>query len=180
MVSPHDSEVSEVEAFLEQEKRLQRLTGDGFPIWSRSGWNDELGTVWNIEDDLGVVLARLQFSCARAAPVDPSVSVIFRQRPIWRVDIVPSYYRHPNPMWAGDLGLSPIVEGSHEHNWPDNRDYIRRAAEWDLPAARPIQPQIKQLSQSLPWLAERINLRLDHGQRGFEVPSQAELRLFDG
>lgn len=173
----HEDEIAEVDAFLLREKRLQRLGGDGFPVWGQANWDRKIGAVWNIEDDLGAVLAQLKFESGRHAPPCPSVSLIFQGHPIWRVDIAPSYAHHINPPWAARVGAPPFTDGSNEHRWYDNREFIRREPAWDLPCARPVPTQIRRLSQALPWFAERINLRFDPEQRGFDVPPQAELEF---
>lgn len=178
MSQMRDADISDVDAFLAGEKRLQQLPGLGLPNWGLSNFNEELAATWNIEDELGVVVGRLQFRCGKIAPVFPSMTVVFRRMPVWRLDIEADHVSHPNPPWAEKLGLPPLVAGSHEHSWEHNREYLRKAVRWELPARQPIPGNIKKLSQALPWLAERINLELDHGQRGFEVPPQAELGLF--
>jgi hypothetical protein len=174
-----EAEIAEVDAFLAGAKQLQALEG-GFPVWGTSHWDRKLGAVWNIENSSGAVAAQLRFHCRRAEPPLPSISLIFQGRPVWRVDLAPSHARHPNPTWASQVGAPAFVDGSNEHSWTDNREFLRRAPEWrELPCVRALPSQIRRLSQMLPWFAGRINLGFSPEQRGFDVPPQAELELYD-
>jgi hypothetical protein len=106
----------------------------------------------------------------------PSVSLIFRNNPVWRIDIDAAANAHWNPYWAHSLGLDPVVRGPHAHERRDNRGHVLNIfPEWDMPCKRPIPKSIRRLSQALPWFATRINLELKPEQRGFDVPPQAEL-----
>lgn len=164
-------DVSDVDRFLAEDKVLQ----GGLPEWRESSRAGENEATWIVEDSLGIASGQLRFRLPLSHRSFPSVSVIFRGNPIWRVDLVAADRRKFNPPDAHLYGLPAEVRGSHGHEWPDNRDFVAAEEIWHLPYRRPIQVQIRRLSQLVPWLAERIRLRLDPDQRGFDIPPQAEL-----
>jgi len=169
-----DAEIAEIDRFLAETKRLQ----GPHPEWVPSARPSDLEAYWNLEDSLGIVKAQLRFRCTKVGRMYPTVSLIFRSNPIWRIEIEDPprpTSGHPNPPWAYSVGCPALVIGSHEHSWSDNRNYIKHTSEWDIPCRRPIEPQIKKLSQAIPWFADRIGLKLDHEQRGFDVPPRSEL-----
>lgn len=167
---PTPEELEEVEDFLRTEKLL-----DGpCPLWVRSAYPGELQATWAILDDLRIQSGSLRFRC-RQDRSDPSISVIFRDRPIWRLDMVEQTNCKPNPMGAFGLGLSARVCGPHYHAWPDNRLYIERHGFGRLPFRRELPRQIRRLNQALAALASEINLTLDGSQRDFDVPPATDL-----
>lgn len=165
-------EIAEVDAFLIEKKWLR---GEAHPIWTKTGFASEYGAVWPIQDEADIVRAGLKFRISPRRPMFPTINLIFRRRLIWRVDLVPEDEQKANPPWAYNFGLPPVIRGSHGHEWHDNKDHIQESGSWFLPARRPMPPNIRTLEQLLPWFADSINLELTHGQRGFEVPAQAEL-----
>jgi hypothetical protein len=167
------AEVAEVDAFLADEKTLE-----GVPVWRESPRPRELSAVWNIQDSLGIGRASLRFRCPRVTRAWPSISLIFRGNPIWRIDLVAADAWKPNPPGAAALGLPPEVRGSHSHTWIDNRAYILSQDLWGLPYRRPLPVAIRRLPQAVASLAAAINLLLGDDQRRFDVPPQTD--LFEG
>jgi hypothetical protein len=166
------SEVTAVDEFLaDQEKALQGVQ----PPWMPGRDSIERMAIWNVQDGLGVVRAQLRFRLDPANRSAPSVSLIFRNNPVWRVDLEDALVCKPNPLWAKSVGAPATVCGSHCHSWPDNRYHVLAQELWELPCRRPLAQQIRRLPQAIPWLAERINLTLNPDQRGFDVPPQATL-----
>ena len=166
-----DAEIAVVDEFLDQRKMLRGSR----PGWDKTGFSQDWGASWQIENDIGVVLAQLKFRCWPTRTSYPSLNLIMRRRAVWRIDLVSPDQEKANPIWAQSLGLPGIVRGSHCHEWTDNRENIRQTGDWQLPARRPLPHNITTLEQLLPWFAERINLELGPDQRGFDVPPQAEL-----
>jgi hypothetical protein len=168
-----NSEVNAVDLFLSEPKRLR----GGSPQWQQSEHRPrELHAVWLIEDSLGIERAQLRFRCASNNRQNPSISLIFRSKPIWRVDLVPPSECKYNPPWARALGLPATVCGPHGHEWEDNRGHILKDhTTWDIPCRRPLPTNIRRLAQVLPWFASRISLDLLPEQRGFDVPAQTDL-----
>ena len=168
-----DTEAAEVDAFLAEEKRL-----DGVPLWHDSSYPGEKSAVWNIHDSLDIMRATLRFRCPLLNRAWPSVSLVFRDNAIWRIDLVGPDVWKPNPADAAALGLPPEVRGSHSHTWPDNREHLLLQDQWGLPYRRPLPPAIRRLPQAIASLAAAVNLLLEPDQRRFDVPVQAE--LFEG
>jgi len=165
-----EAEAEAVDAFLLDDKRL-----DGIPNWHPSPRPGELSATWNIQDSLGIVRAALRFRCPRAARGSPSISLVFREDLIWRIDLVPQHVWKPNPPSAVYLGLPPEVYGSHSHRWYDNRAYVLSHGFGSLPYRRPLPVAIRRLPQALASLAAEINLSLEHEQRRFDVPPPTDL-----
>jgi hypothetical protein len=169
-----EADAIEIDDFLAEEKHLVGTE----PLWQDSSRESELSAVWNIQDSLGITKAHLRFRCPKAWRDWPSVSVIFRNYPIWRLDLVaPTICKH-NPLGAHSLGLSAVVCGSHCHTWYDNRSHLLTQDLWVLPYRRPLDGPVRRLPQAIASLADAINLALESHQRGFDVPPQSD--LFEG
>jgi hypothetical protein len=173
MANPtREAEVAEVDVFLAETKRLRGPA----PEWAQAGWRTTLQAVWVVEDVNGVARAQLRFGCRKAKDTYPTINLIFRNRPIWRIEIEDPPMSHTNPPWAWKLGRPAVVRGSHEHCWEDNRDHVLRIApDWDIPCRRPLQKQVRRLPQALATFAKLINLEIDSEQRSFDVPPQSEM-----
>lgn len=163
------SEVDAVDEFLAGRKVLK----GGHPDWFKNT-RDELEAIWIITDANGVDSGQLRFCCSRPYRSHPSVSVIFRNNPVWRFDLVPADEAKSNPPGAADLKLPGRVYGNHQHTWPDNRGHILYNP-WELPFRRPAPQALHKISQCYQALAADINLELQPDQYGFEVPPLAEL-----
>jgi hypothetical protein len=148
---------------------------EGVPIWRESSWPGEMDAVWNIQDSLSIIRATLRFRCPRAARAWPSVSLVFRGNPIWRIDLVAREAWKPNPLGAASLGLPARVRGSHSHTWHDNRTHLLSQDQWSLPYRRPLPVAIRRLPQAIASLAADVKLLLEPHQRGFDVPPQTDL-----
>jgi hypothetical protein len=168
-----EAEAAEIDAFLAEDKSLEAV-----PIWRGSSWPGELTAVWNIRDSLGIGRATLRFRCPRAARAWPSISLIFRGNPLWRIDLVASGVWKPNPPSAVSLGLPSEVRGSHSHTWHDNRAHLLSQDLWTLPYRRPLPVAIRRLPQAVASLADETKLLLEPEQRQFDVPPQTD--LFEG
>ncbi len=164
-------DVDEIDAFLDEAKGLQG------PFW---GWQpgvrpNEFESIWPIENDLGIVRAQLRFRFSKMEKAFPSVSLVFRTSPIWRIDLVPNDACKLNPPGAHLLGLPPRVCGPHCHSWPDNREYVRINGLGQLPFRRQIPVNLRRVEPIVHWLGERINLKVEPNQRGFDVPPAVDL-----
>ena len=169
------AEIADVDAFLAQPKVLMGPP----PTWVGEGWRGNLQATWNVADVHGAAIATLRFTCGRFSNRSPTISLIFRNKPVWRIDIEDPPRPHPNPRWAGNFNLPPVVIGSHEHRWPYNRDHVAQIApEWDLPARRPLHGPIKRLTAGLYAFAAEVNIALESDQRHFDVPPQSGLEFY--
>lgn len=164
-------DVRYVDDFLVMDKRAVAPV----PDWIASSWPREMQAVWRIQEASGIERAHLRFRCKSSQRQNPSVSVIFRDQPIWRIDLAPQSETKPNPHWGHRIGVPATVCGAHEHAWPDNRDYVLTSDVWGLPCRRPLPPRIRRLSQAIPWLAEKLQLELCPGWHEFDVPPQTDL-----
>jgi hypothetical protein len=164
-------DVDEIDAFLAEPKRLQ----GAFPGWKAGVRPDEFESIWLIEDALGIVRAQLRFRFSKLEKAFPSISLVFRNSPIWRIDLVPNDVCKLNPPGADRLGLPAQVCGSHCHSWPDNREYVRINGLGQLPFRRQLPVNLRRVEQVVHWLGERINLTIEPDQRGFDVPPASDL-----
>ena len=171
MAAISDSDLAEVDRFLESKKRL----ADAIPVWGPSPRPGEMQAVWSIIDDLGVVRANLRFRLSVTSREQPSVSVIFRGNSVTRLDIVPIKVCEDNPPWAARIGLPAKVCGSHCHTWRDNRWHIERSGIWEMPCRRPVESALRRIPQMLPWIAEAAGVELSPEQRLFDIPPKTEL-----
>jgi len=164
-------DIRAVEGFLAGRKALSAPT----PEWVPSSRRGEMQAIWSIVEEDGTERAHLRFRCPISNRQFPSVSLIFRDNPVWRVDVVDVGECKYNPVWGERLGLSARVCGPHEHGWPDNRDYLARNPQWHLPARRPLAANLRRLPQIVPWLAQATRIDLAADQHDFDVPPQGAL-----
>lgn len=165
-----NAEILAVDAFLADAKTL-----DGPPPqWLNGSRVGEWQATWNVADSVGIVSGQLRFVARKADRSIASVSLVFRNKMVWRVDLDLSTTCHPNPHWAPEP-LPATVCGPHSHSWHDNRSYLVSQDLWQLPCRRPLPTSVRRLGQALLWLAGEINLSLEPDQRGFEGPSQRDL-----
>lgn len=163
------SEVTTVDAFLADAKSL-----DGPPpVWIDGNWGGFYSAIWNIKDSLGLAVGSLQFRAEKAKRFNVSVSVIYRNRPVWRVDIDHAIHENPHNAWMMDL--KPIIRAPHSHPWPLNRAHLTSQDQWTLPYARELPASIRRIDQALLALAQDINLTIEPEQRSFEGPRQGDL-----
>lgn len=166
---PSQAELDEIDDFLGQPKTLS----GPHPTWTASTYNGELQATWGILNSAGVRVGALRFTCWDDRS-EPSVVITYRDKGIWRVDVVERTVCKPNPYGAQFLGLPAMVCGSHHHAWPDNRSYVERQGFGKLPFRRELQ-NVRRLEQALLELAAAINLTLSDEQRGFDVPRATDL-----
>lgn len=164
-------ELAEVDGFLSESKSLSA----SLPIWEESSRNGRIQAIWNIEDEHGISLAHLRFGVWVNWRDQPSVSVIFRNQPICRLDIKSPDVCEDNPLEAMHLDLPAKVCGSHFHSWPDNRHYVAKNGFGKLPVRRSVAPQLRSVEQMLPWLADEIGIVLSQEQRMFRGPTNHDL-----
>jgi hypothetical protein len=101
-------DIEEIDAFVAEPKHLQ----GPLPQWRVSTRPGEYEATWNIEDSIGIVRAQLRFRCPKANRSCPSVSLVFRGSPIWRIDLeLPDVWKL-NPLDAQTIGLPARLQGS--------------------------------------------------------------------
>ena len=165
------TEVDLVDAFLRERKQLHGAPPE-FGEKKRGGATRRIWeAAWPISDSVGVVAGgelRLNLSPASDKPF--SLSVIYRDNCIYRLDYVDKTISHLNPVWAAKLNVEPRVFGPHVHDWFMNRQHILETGNWNLDCRMPIPDEIEDYQLALPWLAEKINLTLGPTSRSFALP----------
>lgn len=169
MASPRDIQL--VDDFVPVKKFLEGAP----PQWTQAPRVHEIQAIWNVLEESGAARAHLRFRLSPASRREPSISVIFRNNPIWRLDIKPDDVCEGNPFGADALGLPPEVCGTHSHTWHGNRGYVLDSTIWDLPARRKVHAQVRRLPQALAFMAAELNIELTPEQRLFDIPPRRDL-----
>lgn len=166
MVDP--SLVKEVNEFLADDGKVL----DGFqPRWVSSSGYRTYQLSWNIlEEKTGVTRSHLRISVPEFNADYPSMSLIFRGKPVSRLDTAPTSECKPNPPWAWTVGLPHQVCGSHIHSWQDNRGCIERSGLWELPARRPVEDDVEGLTKMFFWFCDHINVRIQTHNTPIDPP----------
>ena len=166
------AEVQLADAFMNAPKSL-----DGAPpVWGSGAWGGEYATSWNVLDGDGAPAASLRFTAKKSDPSIVSINLIWRNRPLWRVDVEPPITSHANPPDAWSLGLPAAVMGTHSHPWDANRAHVLAQIEqWDLPYRRQAPIAVRRLEQALLWFGDQIGITIDPDQRGFDGPTKSDL-----
>lgn len=166
-------EVEAADAFLADEKRLHGEPPEFGPkANSRDGAAWE--AVWPVENSSGIVEegAHVRVRHAPASDKPFSIVLIFQDRPIFRLDFVAPTVCHRNPHWAAKMGKARLVCGPHCHTWAANREHAMMGNLGELPVREALAPQIRKFDQAFAWFAQQVNIRLDPGQRVFELPAE--------
>lgn len=167
------AELDEVDNFLAAEKWLY---GDAYE-WRLSsfykGKNLEHEAIWPVADKIGIVgKGQLRIAYRPWNSMLFSISLIYGQFAVYRLDKENPLVCEHNPHWARAMGVPPVVCGTHVHTWADNKEHIRSTGERTLPVRRPLPPQIQTLKQALLHLADSININLTREQYAIEPPKE--------
>ncbi|WP_438997560.1 hypothetical protein [Candidatus Puniceispirillum sp.] len=166
-----EEDIFEIDQFLSSQKTLTIE----LPNWTKSSRPDEYEARWPLKNESGISIAHVIFRFNNNGQI--SISLIFRNKPIWRLDIVDEGEIKPNPHDAHNYDLPPNISGNHEHQWNDNKEYIRRNGLGTLPYRRPLQPQIRQFRQAMGHFMSVINVETDRNTWQFDLPSEQSLPL---
>jgi len=103
-----------------------------------------------------------------------SIALVYRVS-IARIDFVPDYEGHTNPLnRIGSLGAYRI-RGPHYHAWADNRHLATAAAlPRELKCARALPPQIRRWEQAFRWFCDQVSIDLS-GTAVIDVPPRSRL-----
>jgi hypothetical protein len=165
-------EIDEIDRFMAAEKHLYERAPEFGPsnFAQRRRSAAEYEAKWPIVDSLGVIGdGQLRIVSRPGLDDNVSISVIFKNISVSRLDLCPRTVCHPNPLIAITMGLPPTVCGSHFHAWEHNRDHILDTQQATLPFREELPAKIRRFDQAFPWMAEHINLVLTPGQRAFDV-----------
>ena len=164
-----ENELAAIDRFIAEPKILVST----LPDWKASSRPPDKEASWDIEDSIGIIKSHLRF---RFTYIDsPSISLIYRNWPIWRIDFALNSKCKPSPPDAYKLNLPSEVCGTHEHSWPDNRAYVSKNGFGSLPYRRPIPAQIRKLPQALADLTSKLGIELTYEQRLFDIPAEPGL-----
>ena len=164
------ADVDAVDRLIEMEKRLSGSPPEFGPTtFSRRGVYENCAR-WPLVDSLGIANGAELLFVARAR-AEHSISLVWRQRPICRLDLVSSDECKSNPPYARDLGLPPRVCGPHFHAWEHSRAHILAQDAWELQCRQQLPPQVRRFDQAWLWLADRIHVVLSFEERSFEPPA---------
>ncbi len=156
--------VSEIDGFISGYKTLVGV----LPSWNNQ-YNRYLQTRWGIQDADGIERGELCFSC-RVDGNRPSISCMYQQNLIYRLDVAPEGECKNNSFMAIQSGLPHEVCGSHVHGWLENRGYIDKNGFSQLPNRRSIDGLVETFSDGLGWVAEDLNIHITPEQRDFDLP----------
>lgn len=178
-VSMVDPTLAEVDAFIAGYKTLQGFLS---PWEQHHGW--DWTARWGVVNLNGVQEGELVFTI-NPLLTKPSITLLFKRKPIHRVDIVPDNECKENPYGARNVsGLQAKVCGPHTHSWLDNRQYIADNGFGDLPFRRVLPPSlasgtgddtVTKFIRVLEVASQDLNIHVTPAQRGCEPPRQAVL-----
>lgn len=168
-----EADCDEVDAFVGSYKTLAGL----MPAWI-DFYDRDWQVRWGIEDAFGIQRGELCMTCD-AEQTRWSISAIFRQKLIYRLDVVPMAECKSNPYGALAQGLSARVCGPHAHPWVENRPFVSANGFGRLPYRREIDGSVSSITASLAWVAQDLNIQVDAQQRLCEMPPQSRLPLHE-
>jgi hypothetical protein len=145
------------------------------PIWRQNGSFDRLDGRWVINEAGDVSRAYLAFRLNRVSTNEPSVTLVFRGKPICRVDIKPIEDSDGNPPQARKFDLPGQVYGPHIHRWDYNREYVLKALppnEWDIPIKQQISPSTQTLGHILAMICTQCEIEFTPEQRDVTPPTR--------
>lgn len=97
------------------------------PTWSSRSRRNQMVGIWPImEEGRDESRAYLVFSLFGTSLDEPSVSLIYRNWEVCRLDVKPKNVQDANPDYALKFDLPKVVFGTHIHLWEYNREYVLR------------------------------------------------------
>jgi hypothetical protein len=162
----HDAECDEVDAYIASYKTLDGLMPD---------WRDHHGrdfqVRWGIRDAADIEQSELCITSDRKAE-HISFVALYRQKMIYRLDLVPTDERHDNPFGAAALKLPNFVTGPHVHGWVECREYVRLNGFGSLPYRGQIAGLVETITDGLAWVAQDLNIHASPEQRVCHLPDK--------
>lgn len=167
----NEAECDEIDAFLSSYKTLAGL----MPAWV-DYFDRDWQVRWGVEDIHGIQRGELCITCD-AEQRKWSISALYQQKLIYRLDVVPLGECKPNPFGALAVGLPARVCGPHTHPWTPNRGYVLVNGFNRLPYRAEIPGEVGSITAALAWAAQDLNIQVDAQQRLCETPPQSRLPL---
>ena len=164
----------EIDAFLAIVKWLRGY----MPEWTPGSRRNQMVSYWPVmEEGRDESRAYLVFSIYGSAQDQPSVSPIYRNWEVCRVDVKPKNDRDFNPEYALRFGLPKAVFGTHIHLWEHNREYVLNELSpdrWRIPNKMPISQSARKVRHILPCICNHCGIYLNSGQRDVYPPRRKE------
>jgi len=145
------------------------------PIWRQNGSFDRLDGSWVIDEAGGVSRSHLAFRLNRVSTGEPSVTLVFKGKPVCRVDIKPIDDSDGNPIQARKFDLPGQVYGPHIHRWEYNREYVLEALppdDWQIPIKEQISPLTQTLGHILAMICTQCEIEFTPEQRDVTLPTR--------
>lgn len=168
-----EAQVAEVDAYIEAYKEFEGYMPEWLPV---SGRGRDWQTRWPILDSAGGSSGFVCFECD-AAFAKVGISVIYRRKPIWRLDKIRETERKENPYQVRKYAphLPHEFQGSHVHAWNDHRLWVADQGLGELPFRRPMEEQLVSFEQAFDIVARAVNLTVSPSQRDVALPPQIGL-----
>lgn len=158
-----------IDAFLAAEKTLQ-----GKAAWLGDG-NAERRVRWPLLVGDTVSDAYLQLTAyPNRADQKFTIALIYRVC-VERVDWLPEYEWHDNPLDRADRLGGARLHGPHHHAWADNRHLATAAIlPKELHCARLVPRQIRRWEQAFRWFCDGTRIGFEHDQM-LDLPPRDKL-----
>ena len=134
----------EIDAFLMARKWLR----ESQPLWTASSRPNQLEAIWPIEEPGDICRAYLSFRHSRTSTTEPSVTLVYGENMVCRIDVKNAQSSDKNPALSLELGLPGRVTGTHIHRWEHNREFVLRLSSserWNIP----IKEEISQSTRTV-------------------------------
>lgn len=162
-----DVTTEEISEFLSADKFLDGL----LPEWG-DGYSGVLQARWGLLNGVGIGISSHICISLKPSLDRPSITLIYRQHPVYRLDIVPMDEEKPNPPWASKHGLPNYVAGPHTHPWDANMEYVNLNWDKSLPCRKPLPHNINELEHALAQAVSDLNITITSEQRVVNLPKQ--------
>lgn len=166
-MSVDESQLELVDRFLSD--RMKVLDGPQ-PLWNLTGYGDYQMTWPILEEQTGFIRSHMRFRLPVSDYAHPSISLVFRNHNVCRVDRARPSACEQNPPYAQRLGLPPQVCGPHVHCWPDNRPHVALTGKWELPTRRPVEDTMVRLEHVFLWFCDHIAVRIQRDNKSLVLP----------
>ncbi len=167
MLFPMSGESMPVDHIADLVDRLlsaQKSFAGSSPDWVEGNREEEVRFTWP------VLINGESHACYVAATAYPNfrgerftISLIFKNSNIWRIDYEPDFKRHTNPFDRASLLGSYEVRGKSYHSWEDNRYLATHAT---LPkkfeCARHLPENVQGWENAFRWFCGQTNIDSPH------------------
>lgn len=148
-----------------------KILADPQPNWVHQAGYGDWQLTWPVtEENSGIIRAKLKLRIPEQSFSYSSISLLFRDCMVMRLDRVPDTKEKQNPVEADRLGLHAKVRGTHIHDWADNRDMVLRLQSWQLPIRRRVGDRLRDISDMYFWFCDKVNIRVQDDGTRLDLP----------